>query len=649
MEALRARCLRLLAAGMLAAAAQLAHAAAIVVVSQKGEASPLLELARRIGSVYGLEALPVELASGQGAGDPFAPPGRVVGVVATQAAYRSAEWAAVQANMVRAGTGAERPALLVVGAAPAGRRDGRGVGTVAQEADAAGCRVQVAESRAVARQLAGFSGRCGWTGTMPVASFDAGSEAAGVEVIAELRAGNRRHPIFVRDRRLPGEAYFLGDVPFAPDPRQTLFELLSTQFQAAAPIAMFLTTAAKDRAWHAEQAYANMTIDDPWLREPYGNVSFERLRQEMREHRFHTTIAFVPWNFDRNQPQVVDLFKRNPDIYSLAIHGNDHAHEEFAPRNGAEAAQAAIRQALARMAAMQQATGLTHDRVMIFPQQVSGPSTIDLLRSSGFLCTVNLTKRREETLPGVTPHPWTSFVAEERGMPSLKREVPDIGESIAPLLAFLHVPVLLHTHQNYFADRRFGAVADKVSASVRGVKWTNLGEICRALFLTRREDDGSIAVRLFGSQAELRNGALEAKTYHIVKEYAPDVEVSAVEVNGRRLPLQVSAGRTAASVTVPAGATVRVDVRYAGQLDDAALPPVEKGGIRVRLLRWASDFRDNMLSQTEIGRTFHDAYYSLMRGRYAMIDSVLAAVALAGVLFAGWGALALTRRRRLRR
>ena len=51
----------------------------------------------------------------------------------------------------------------------------------------------------------------------------------------------------------------------------------------------------------------------------------------MQEHRFHTTIAFVPWNYDRSSPEVVSLFLENPEHFSIAIHGNNHDHEEFAP------------------------------------------------------------------------------------------------------------------------------------------------------------------------------------------------------------------------------------------------------------------------------------------------------------------------------
>ena len=79
---------------------------------------------------------------------------------------------------------------------------------------------------------------------------------------------------------------------------------LMETFSNAAPVVTFLRYAAGDRAWHAAGRYANLTIDDPWLIEPYGNLNYRALATEMDKHDFHTTIAFIPWNFDRSRAGV---------------------------------------------------------------------------------------------------------------------------------------------------------------------------------------------------------------------------------------------------------------------------------------------------------------------------------------------------------
>jgi hypothetical protein len=46
-------------------------------------------------------------------------------------------------------------------------------------------------------------------------------------------------------------------------------------------------------------------------------------------NNFHTTIAFIAWNFDRSESDVVTRFRKHPERFSIRLHGNDHAHREF--------------------------------------------------------------------------------------------------------------------------------------------------------------------------------------------------------------------------------------------------------------------------------------------------------------------------------
>ena len=84
-----------------------------------------------------------------------------------------------------------------------------------------------------------------------------------------------------------------------------------------------------DSCWQAAEANACIVIDDPLLRPQHGFVNFEELLTLMRRHPFSTNVAFIPWNWRRNRPETEQLFRDNPDHYSISIHGFDHTHEEF--------------------------------------------------------------------------------------------------------------------------------------------------------------------------------------------------------------------------------------------------------------------------------------------------------------------------------
>ena len=104
---------------------------------------------------------------------------------------------------------------------------------------------------------------------------------------------------------------------------------LETAFAEIAPVMIFIRYSVGERGWHALHHYANLTIDDPWLRESYGDLSYRGLLEEMEKHNFHTTIAFIPWNYDRSEAQTVSLFRSHPDRFSICIHGDNHDHKEF--------------------------------------------------------------------------------------------------------------------------------------------------------------------------------------------------------------------------------------------------------------------------------------------------------------------------------
>jgi len=88
---------------------------------------------------------------------------------------------------------------------------------------------------------------------------------------------------------------------------------IQSAFAEIAPVMMFIKYCAGERGWHALHHYANLTIDDPWLREPYGDLSYQGLLKEMETHNFHTTIAFIPWNYERSEAGTVSLFRSHPE------------------------------------------------------------------------------------------------------------------------------------------------------------------------------------------------------------------------------------------------------------------------------------------------------------------------------------------------
>ena len=57
------------------------------------------------------------------------------------------------------------------------------------------------------------------------------------------------------------------------------------------------------------EASACLVIDDPLLRTRYGFLRFSELLAVMKQVRFSTSIAFIPWNWRRSDPKVVETLQ----------------------------------------------------------------------------------------------------------------------------------------------------------------------------------------------------------------------------------------------------------------------------------------------------------------------------------------------------
>ena len=111
----------------------------------------------------------------------------------------------------------------------------------------------------------------------------------------------------------------------------------------------------------------------------------------MEKHNFHTTIAFIPWNYDRSEAHTVALFRSHPERFSICVHGDNHDHKEFDDFGSKPLSLqiAAIKQSLARMDKFQTLTGIPYDNVFVFPHNIGSESILEQLKTYNFTATVN--------------------------------------------------------------------------------------------------------------------------------------------------------------------------------------------------------------------------------------------------------------------
>lgn len=412
-------------------------------------------------------------------------------------------------------------------------------------------------------------------------------------------------------------------------------------FLRVAPALMFVRYCAGDRGWHAPHHYANFTVDDPWLRQSYGNLNYEALLEEMEKHNFHTTIAFIPWNYDRSDTHVASLFRSHPERFSIAIHGDNHDHKEFTDyRSKPLSVQVAdLKQSLARMDMFQRLTGIPYDKVMIFPHSIAPEKTLEALKTYNYLATVNSTNVPMDIseTPAVSSdlRPFTVAFA---GFPSIIRYsvAAPLPKSFLAINEFLGNPVLLYGHSDFFAAGigAFDPIADEINSLEPDTEWRSLGTIANRLYLERLRNDSNYDVLALASNVCISNTSGRDAVFYVRKQETGTQAVESVSVDGARYPYQLQQGFLSIRLPISGGSTRCFGIRYANDLELASIPTKDRSLI-VYSLRMASDFRDLYLSKSATGSALIRLYYRSRKQFVLLIAGVLLllAASIYGVRF----------------
>ncbi len=205
--------------------------------------------------------------------------------------------------------------------------------------------------------------------------------------------------------------------------------------------------------------YANIIIDDPLLKENYGFLNYQILLDLMDKHNFFTTIAFIPWNYKRTDKKIAALFRERPDRFSLCVHGCDHTKGEFGVSD-IEHLDSKVKLATARMIEHEKITGISFDRVMVFPQGIFSNEALDALQLNNYYAAVN-------TVPmPINGHRSSNF-------PFFVRHTPEdiiTGVTTNPIFVVLH--------HDYFKNgyKKLTDFVGELNTRVK-IKWDSIGNI----------------------------------------------------------------------------------------------------------------------------------------------------------------------------
>ncbi|HLH34450.1 MAG TPA: hypothetical protein VKX41_07235 [Alloacidobacterium sp.] len=464
-------------------------------------------------------------------------------------------------------------------------------------------------------------------------------ENGTTQQIAQIRDDQRVFPVCIQVDHHGQRIFLAGRVPFSGHAAVAgNSERMVDTFVSIAPVMMFVRACAGERGWHALHHYANLTIDDAWLREPYGYLNYGTLLAEMKKHNFHSTIAFIPWNYDRSEPEVVSLVRKHPERFSICVHGNNHDHKEFTDfRSKSLASQtAALREALARMERFQELTGIPYARAMVFPHSVAPEKTFAALKKYNYLATINSSNvPMDVTAPSDALFALRTATLSFAGFLSLRRysvEGP-VPAGLIAVTAFLDNPLLFYCHQIYFSlgIGAFDPVAEQVNRLQPDTRWRGIEDIVKHSYLVRTRDDGDYDVLTFASSICLENISARDSRFYVRR--AETDRPAAVTVDRHAWPYSLGGGYLETCIPVASGKSRLLSIVYGDPLQPPAAD-IQRRSLRVFFLRITSDFRDIILARCTPGRRLIHLYQT--SGAPVMLLLLCAAAGAAFFLLALW-------------
>jgi hypothetical protein len=374
-------------------------------------------------------------------------------------------------------------------------------------------------------------------------------------------------------------------------------------FLTAVPVVLYIKWAFAGACWNSPEANASLVIDDPLLKPDYGCVNFKELLALMERYHFATNIAFIPWNWRRSNPDVARLFTQRPEHYSISIHGADHVAAEFGGRDR-EQLYWKIKRAVDRMSDHETSTGISHEKVMVFPQGIFSEAAMDVLKRSNFAAAVNT------DVLSVDPHPpairisdvWDVALMRYGSFPIFTRRYPEqeIGNFAFDIL--LGKPCIIGAHHDFCRDRykHLLEFVNRLNALARPPSWRSLGEVVRRSFRQREISPGVLEIEMFGTELRLENYSGQRQRYLIRRRELEPSDIKDVRAGSSQLTWSFSDGCVRFELELERDQQATIRVQFRGLIGSSDGNENLSYRVRTRLRRYLSEVRDNYIVKNKL-------------------------------------------------
>jgi hypothetical protein len=436
--------------------------------------------------------------------------------------------------------------------------------------------------------------------TLPRDTGPALALASGPQTTTLLSTAN--HPLWLRITAGPAAGLHVWSCPGAldPDHRITEEKEIEGRLDAVLPLLAFLRGAHGIACWHNPHRHLGIVIDDPLLEPRYGCLDFTALLATSRRIGLHVTLAFIPWNSWQTRPEAAAPFRTQPEVFSLCLHGCNHTSGEYASSDR-DHLRTLTAEALRRMAAHAERTGLPTQPLMVCPQERFSRAALGALAAEpGIEAVVNSRFLPRDHQPGhvTAAELLRPAFAGYHGCTLIKRFYPEESWKLA-LARFLGQPALLVEHHAYFRSGT-GPLEQEVArlrTADPGFTSPPIADVVRQTHWRRIPAPGQLELFVLTRRLDFQVTGPGPTQVTLFRPLKAEVDLAGVRLNGR----EVAFSRTTDLLSVHLPDLARGEHRF--ELRFAAPPAArpyrrslsQRTGIALR--RTASEFRDRVLAR----------------------------------------------------
>jgi hypothetical protein len=373
-------------------------------------------------------------------------------------------------------------------------------------------------------------------------------------------------------------------------------------FLRTVPLVLYIKWAFAETCWSAPQTNACLVIDDPVLKRRHGFVDFQGLLSLMKQHKFSTNIAFIPWNWRRSTPEVTRLFRENSENYSLSVHGCDHTRAEFGSSDQ-QHLYCKAQLGLERMDRHESTTGIRHDRVMVFPQGIFSQAAMSVLKRTDLIAAVNndVISAGPYRRPVSLGELWDIAIMGY-GFPLFTRRYPWEGIENFAFDSLLGKPAIIIIHHDYCSDGclRLIEFIDRLNSLKYPPTWRSLGEAVRRSYRERQRSSSQVEIEMYAAQLRLENRSGQPRSFSIRRREDEPSLIREISDESGPLTWNSANGYISFETGLSPGQSKVVQVKYHFLGRDGS----DKDDLRYRfgamLRRYLCEVRDNYVTTAKL-------------------------------------------------